>query len=123
MRNAEIVDADGKQIAKRKDETVREDVIIAAHGAGELGFRRPGSPAVGGSSVEGVPDGMIFRVDFSRVHPGDADIAGIAGCDGRETMLNARRGSGDIDLRRPAFAFVCGRGKIDALRSAYHRAG
>src|ERR1035437_2127016 len=92
MRGAEVIDADGKQVAKWEEETVGQDVIVSAHGAGELRFRRPGRPAVGGSSVEGIPKKMVLRVHFSRVHPCDADVARSASGDGREAVLHAKRG-------------------------------
>jgi hypothetical protein len=75
MRGTKVIDADRKQVAEWKEETVGQDVIISAHGAGKFRFRRPGRPAVGGSSVEGIPKRMVLRVHFSRVHPRDADVS------------------------------------------------
>ena len=92
MGGAEVIDADGKQVAKWEEETVGQDVIVSAHGAAELRFRRPGRPAVGGSSVEGIPKKMVLRVHFSRVHPCDPDVARGASGHSREAVLHAKRG-------------------------------
>jgi len=92
MRGAEVIDADGKQVAKWEEETVGQDVIVSAYGAGKSRFRRPGRPTVGGSSIEGIPKRMVLRVHFSRVHPCDADVARGAGGDSREAVLHAKRG-------------------------------
>jgi hypothetical protein len=39
MSSADVIDADGEQVAKREEETVGQDVILSAHTAGELRFR------------------------------------------------------------------------------------
>ena len=92
MGATEVIDADGKQVAKWEEETGGKDVIVSSHGAGELRFRRPSRPTIGGSPVEGIPKNMVLRVHFSRIHPCNTDVARCAGGDRRKAVLHAGRG-------------------------------
>src|ERR1700683_1526501 len=99
MSATEVIDADGKQVAEGKKETVGQDVIVSGNCPGELRFRRPGCPAVAGSAVEGIPKRMFLRIHFTRVHPCNADVTCSAGGDGRAAVLYIRRGGRDVNFR------------------------
>src|SRR5579863_5507763 len=106
------VDSNAEIIAEGKAEALEANVAVTFNVAGELGFRRPGSTAVGRTTIERIPQRRV-----ARIHPGDANVIGIAGGNRREGVFNTGRGARNAFLGRPGIALGGGRREINSLRT------
>src|SRR6267154_3026475 len=101
VRILHVINRDGKLIAKRKSEALREHVIVSPRRTGELGLVRPRRTAITRTPLKNIPQGM------SRIHPGNPHVARNPGSDRRERMLHLIGCRGHISLCRPACPAGC----------------